>query len=140
MKRLTLLVAVLLMAALFALPATAQPYDYNDNTAYANDADELYDDYFLQGTIPAPTIPVVPEVDENHAQLQERVEALEDQLRAAQVAETYAAFSSTCPVWDVPVLVYVALGVSVLALVFAIIALARSGSKTKTAADKYKFF
>ena len=127
MKRLVCIVAAVLLAAMFALPVSAtpeatEPYDYEYE--YAENDNEAT-------TVPPPTTTQPPPETVNI-----------DAIIAGVVDEMQAAPTPPCPFDEASLIVtYAALGTSLLALLLAIIALAKIGkAKRENAAGNYKKF
>jgi len=131
MKRLVCIAAALLLAVTFALPASANPeetpdyaYEY-ENEYYDNDENPE------ETTAPPPT---------TTQPLPETVNI--DEIIAGVVDEMQAAPIPPCPFDEASLIVtYAALGTSLLALLLAIIALAKIGkAKKENATGNYKKF
>jgi len=125
MKKLICLCLALLAMLMFALPVMAVPeddYAPYDNEEYYDYEDDEPEQTEPPTTLPPPTTTVVPEEPEE------------------AVAESHILLPG-CPLDDAHLIVsYAALGVGLLALILAIIALAKGRKDKQNAAGNYKKF
>jgi len=135
LKRLLAIAAALLLAAMISLPAYAEPEPLSpfDEPPTQYEIDLSDDELFLEEETvpetttraPATTIGIVPIMEDNAFGNEQLLTPISDELPLLERAQ--------------PMMVYAAFGLSLLALLLAVVALAKSGGKkSANATGNYK--